>query len=134
MLYPFTNLYFAVTFLYFNNSKKLYQKETLTQTLSSEFCKILRTFSYNTSGWLLLKLLLRTHCVKSVQIRSFFWSVFSCIWTDYGDLRSPNSVQTQENTDQKKLRICIPFTQWPRKFSPDLKTPYNLPRRCSTGF
>ena len=25
------------------------------------------------------------HCVKSVQIRSFFWSVFSRIWTEYGD-------------------------------------------------
>ena len=22
------------------------------------------------------------HCVKIVQIRSFFWSVFSCIWTE----------------------------------------------------
>ena len=28
------------------------------------------------------------HCVKIVQIRSFFWSVFSCIRTVYGDLRS----------------------------------------------
>ena len=48
-----------------------------------------------------------SHCVKSVQIRSFFWSVFSCIWTKYGDLRSesPYSVPIQENTDQKKLRI-----------------------------
>ena len=27
-------------------------------------------------------------CVKNVQIRSFFWSVFSRIWTEYGDLRS----------------------------------------------
>ena len=26
------------------------------------------------------------HCVKSVQIRSYFWSVFSCIRTEYGDL------------------------------------------------
>ena len=25
-----------------------------------------------------------SQCVKSVQIRSFFWSVFSCIWTEYG--------------------------------------------------
>ena len=25
------------------------------------------------------------HCVKSVQIRSFFWSVFSCIRPEYGD-------------------------------------------------
>ena len=28
------------------------------------------------------------HCVKIVQIRSFFWSVFSYIRTVYGDLRS----------------------------------------------
>ena len=26
------------------------------------------------------------HCVKSVQIRSFSWSVFSHIWTEYGEL------------------------------------------------
>ena len=26
--------------------------------------------------------------MKSVEIRSFFWSVFSRIWTEYGDLRS----------------------------------------------
>ena len=26
------------------------------------------------------------HCVKSVQIRSYFWSVFSCIHTEYRDL------------------------------------------------
>ena len=24
------------------------------------------------------------HCVKSVQIRSYFWSVFSRIWTEAG--------------------------------------------------
>ena len=28
------------------------------------------------------------HCVKSVQIRKFFWSVFSCIRMEYGDLVS----------------------------------------------
>ena len=28
-----------------------------------------------------------SHCVKSVQIRSFFWTVFSRIRTEYGDLR-----------------------------------------------
>ena len=26
------------------------------------------------------------HCVTSVQIRSYFWSLFSCIRTEYGDL------------------------------------------------
>ena len=28
----------------------------------------------------------RMHCVKSVQIRSFFWSVFSLIRTEYGEI------------------------------------------------
>ena len=47
------------------------------------------------------------HCVKSVQIRSFFWSVFSPIRTEYRGLRSKYSysVRMRENTDQKKLRI-----------------------------
>ena len=56
----------------------------------------------------------RRHCVKSVQIWSFFWSVFSCIWTEYGNLfrKSLYWVQIQENADQKKLRILKLFTQW----------------------
>ena len=47
------------------------------------------------------------HCVKSVQTRSFFWSVFSRIWTEYGDLlrKSSYSVRMQGNTDQNKLRF-----------------------------
>ena len=49
------------------------------------------------------------HCVKSVQIWSFFWSVFSRIWTEYGI--SPYSVRMRQNTDQKKLRIWTHFTQ-----------------------
>ena len=42
----------------------------------------------------------RTHCVKSVQIRSFFWSAFCCIRTEYENLRSKSlhSVRIQENT------------------------------------
>ena len=45
------------------------------------------------------------HCVESVQILSFFWSVFSCIRTKYGDLlsKSPHSDRIQENADQKIL-------------------------------
>ena len=47
------------------------------------------------------------HCVKSVQIRSFFWSAFSRIRTEYGEILRifPYSVQIRENMDQKKLRI-----------------------------
>ena len=37
---------------------------------------------------------------KSVQMQSFCWSVFSCIFL------------IQENADQKKLRIWTLFTQW----------------------
>ena len=58
---------------------------------------------------------LRTiNCVKSVQIRSSFWSLFSRIRTEYGDLprKSPYSVRIWENTDQKKLRIWILFMPW----------------------
>ena len=53
------------------------------------------------------------HCLKSVQIRSFSWSVFSYIRTEYGDLRSKSSysVQIRENTDQKNLHIWTLFTQ-----------------------
>ena len=50
------------------------------------------------------------HCVKSVQIRSFL-SVFSCILTEYGDLRSksPYPVRIQGNADQKNIWTL--FTQ-----------------------
>ena len=53
------------------------------------------------------------HCVKSVQIRSYLWSVFSCIRTEYGEILriSPYSARKRENTDQKKLRIWKLFTQ-----------------------
>ena len=41
-------------------------------------------------------------CVKIVQIRSYLWSIFSCICTEYGDLlrKYLYSVQIQENTDK----------------------------------
>ena len=41
-------------------------------------------------------------CAKSVQIRSFFWSLFSHIWIEYGEILriSPYSVRMRENTDQ----------------------------------
>ena len=37
------------------------------------------------------------------------WSVFSLIWTEYGEI--PYSVRMQENTNQKKLRIWTLFKQ-----------------------
>ena len=56
---------------------------------------------------------LHLHCVKGVHIRSFFWSVFSLIWTEYGEISSYLSVFSPgaEKYDQKKLRIWTIFTQ-----------------------
>ena len=52
------------------------------------------------------------HCVKSMQVRSFFWCVFSRIWTEYEDLlpKSPYSVQVRENIDQKKNFVASYFS------------------------
>ena len=63
------------------------------------------------------------HCVKSVQIRSFFWSVFSRIRTEYGEMRSisPYSDRMRENMDKKKLRIWTLFTQCARAASLTLR-------------
>ena len=56
---------------------------------------------------------LEQHCVKSVQIRSFFRYIISRIRTEYGEIRSisPYLVRMRENTDQKKLRIWTFFAQ-----------------------
>ena len=53
------------------------------------------------------------HCVTSVQIRSFFWSVFSSIRTKSGEilLIFTYSVHMRENADQKKLHIWTLFMQ-----------------------
>ena len=60
----------------------------------------------------ILDMLLNYHCVKSVQIRSFCWSVFSRIRTENGEIQSisPYSVGIRENRDQKKLLIWTLFT------------------------
>ena len=52
------------------------------------------------------------YCMKTVQTRTFFYSIFSRIWTEYGEIwsTSPYSVRIRENTDKKKLRIWKLFT------------------------
>ena len=58
-------------------------------------------------------ILIVNNCVKNVPIRRFFWSVFSYIQTEYGEILSisPYSVQMRKNTDQKKLPIWTLYTQ-----------------------
>ena len=53
------------------------------------------------------------HCVKSVKIRSFFRSVFSCIRTEYGDLLfSPNTGKYRpEKTPYLDTFHAVNFTE-----------------------
>ena len=43
------------------------------------------------------------HCVESVQIQSYFWSLFSCIRTECGDLLSNLRIQCE----YRKIRARI---------------------------
>ena len=54
------------------------------------------------------------HCLKSVKVQSFSWSVFSHTPAECGNIRSKSlySARIRENTDQKKLRIWALFAQW----------------------
>ena len=73
------------------------EKDTLAQKFFCEFWEIFTALAQ--SGF--QQLLLIPHdpftrrCVKSVQMWSYFWSVFSCIRTKYRDLQisvfSPNA-------------------------------------------
>ena len=82
----------------------------VTNCFCNTFCEKSRLIFY-VSG--LKEELSTKHCVKSVQIRSFFWSVFYHIRTEYGEILSTfsYSVRMRENKDQKKLRIWALFTQ-----------------------
>ena len=47
------------------------------------------------------------HCVKSFQIRSYFWSVFSCIRTEYEDLRSKILNETFRETAAEDVALFL---------------------------
>ena len=86
----------TLSFSQFHQLTKIFWKSGQTgQKRIQNSVKYLKWINFNKNFYLACL----THCVKSVQIRSFFWSVFSCIRTEYED--SPYSVGIQENTDQK---------------------------------
>ena len=88
-------------------------------TLFLEYCRLhlykVNFFVFKESGNLGCKkfyfLRLRKKCPNTEIL---FWSLFSHIWTEYGDLlrKSPYSFQMQENTDQKRLLIWTFFVQF----------------------
>ena len=93
--------------------EKIVTHESYDGMFSFFFLDCLNMFQ-DTESILNISTKLNRHCVKSVQIRRFFWSVFSLIRNEYGEILhiSLYSVRMWENTDQKKLRIWTLFTQW----------------------
>ena len=76
------------------------------------FCMVLNTVFLVRMCLLCLFLNELSHRVKSVQTRSFFWSAFFRIRTEYRDLlrKSPYSVRMPGNTNQKIFRTWTLFT------------------------
>ena len=93
--------------------EKIVKHESYDGMFSFFFLDCLNMFQ-DTESILNISTKLNRHCVKSVQIRRFFWSVFSLIRNEYGEILhiSLYSVRMWENTDQEKLRIWTLFTQW----------------------
>ena len=77
------------------------EKRFKTQVFFCEYCKKFKNTDFEEHMQMAASTI--SHYVKSVQIRSYFWSVFSCIRTKYGDLlcKSPYWVRKQENMYQK---------------------------------
>ena len=47
------------------------------------------------------------HCAKSVQIRSFFWSVFSLAWAEYGPEKTPYLDTFHAEDGSQNYIICL---------------------------
>ena len=85
--------------------KKAYKFDRLIVLITAGMHFILPATFYD-------KIISVCHCVKSIQMRRIFWSLFSCIRTEYREI--------QENTDQKKLRIWTFLTQSVMQFCHNL--------------
>ena len=86
---------------YVNSKSRLFTLQSIKTAGSVYlFQKLKKTISHvkilNSSwgNYFFLKLSYELHCVKSVQIRSFFWSVFSYIQTEYGEIQKHRILDT----------------------------------------
>ena len=84
--------------LYLDQENMLTSKQKKSSKLGKNENQSLSIPLLDGSSWVIIPLLDGSgnnnnteHCVKSVQIRSYFWFVFSCIRIEYGDLRNPNT-------------------------------------------
>ena len=80
-------------------------------------------------------LIIPIHCVKSVQIRSYFWFVFSCIRTEYRKIRTRNNSVlgrfSRNDSDKKQSCTCI-LTFFSIK--DNIQAVFNFFRRSSMQF
>ena len=75
-----------------------------------------------------------SHSVECKELRSFFWNHQSFdlklfwLWLTFWSLKKHcvESVQIQENTDQKKLHMWILFTQWNNIFYHNFKADFSF--------
>ena len=67
------------------------------------------------------------HCVKSVQIQSFSWSVFSCVWTEY------QTWFTNQKNSSECLQLCysVLTVDFEQIFVHDLKTSIIFAKRLN---
>ena len=102
-------------FFFWESQGGYFHKKNMSVTRNQELVwkkkcciKILTTFKL----WVIFQV--HMQCVKIVQKRSFFSSVFYRIMTEYGEILriSLHLVRMRENTDQKKLCFWTLFTQW----------------------
>ena len=87
-------------------TKKLQQVAQNVSKVYMKTTKPIRPVTFNTYN--ILRRVLRTrpniHCVKCVQIRSYSWSVFSCIRTEYRDLLR-KSPYLRIHSENSKIQI-----------------------------
>ena len=88
------NCKFETSFFYLCDLIPPFQRSSRNKSCTYEpFC---RTVSFENPFYL--------HCVKSVQLRSYFWSVFSCIRREYGDLRSKSPGNLRIQSEYRKIQ------------------------------
>ena len=74
------------------------------------------------------------HCVKSVQIRSYFWSVFFCIRTEYRKIRTRNNsafhavmcTKCIQNVYHISTNFCVHFVYKIKRIMADKSCIQNL--------
>ena len=103
-----TNNYYPIN----DKCSPSYRNQSVDLKSKSIDCFLYDVGTLVVGGLILLKQTesLISHCVKSVQIRSFFWSVFSHIWNEYGDLffqasKYLLSPGTPNNQNRRKIAL-----------------------------